>query len=585
MRSIAATVAFALLAGGVAVRMSLFFSEEEVQQRIIDAQSSVVEFRHAVDSFLIEQANLLIGFSAFLNTFDSPSEGTIYRFLGELLAGNLGYIRNVSVVRDTTIAWVFPREGNEAAIGVDLAKVPTQAASVLEVKEGHKRRLQGPVDLVQGGRGYVLRLPLLKGGSYWGMVSIVLRADAVEGFLVDAASRAGLAVFLTAKGDASRAIAGDPGVLGKRPLRSSMGPELIDWDFYGVPSRGWEAGRAASPFGLALIALLFALIFLFFLATKRVVAVIERNKVLKKRAETDKLTGIHNRAMLESYLEAETDRADRFEYPMSMIFFDLDRFKDVNDTMGHEAGDRVLAGTARTVVAMLRKGDVFVRWGGEEFIVVMPQTELRGAVQVAEKLRAAMAEAARTRPGFVTVSLGVAERAPREFAGSWIWRADKALYVAKREGRDRISVSEHYGAASEAQVRVLWREEWDSGHALIDEEHRALVAAGNELAELSWSEDEEAFLGKLEETILIATSHFADEVAVLSAVGYPFAAAHEALHEELARRAFALRDDIRAGRLLRTDAYGFLFDSIIVEHMVKEDTKFFSYVGRAREGA
>ncbi|WP_018868252.1 MULTISPECIES: GGDEF domain-containing protein [unclassified Thioalkalivibrio] len=159
---------------------------------------------------------------------------------------------------------------------------------------------------------------------------------------------------------------------------------------------------------------------------------------IRRVAHTDWLTGVANRLSLGNTLEAEIERCQRYGRPLSLIMFDLDHFKAVNDRYGHEAGDEVLKSLAQTVTAELREADTLGRWGGEEFMIVVPETRLVGANALAEKLRQAVA--AMNVPGVpsVTASFGVAELASGDSARLLARRADEAMYQAKQAGRDRV---------------------------------------------------------------------------------------------------------------------------------------------------
>ncbi|MCW2286174.1 diguanylate cyclase (GGDEF)-like protein [Rhodoblastus acidophilus] len=154
---------------------------------------------------------------------------------------------------------------------------------------------------------------------------------------------------------------------------------------------------------------------------------------------TDPLTGVGNRRRLDEALPAEVKRAERTGSKLCAFVADLDHFKRVNDVYGHEAGDAVLAAFGDCLRRHTRASDVAVRSGGEEFIVLMPHTELDDAILVADRFRASLA-ATRIDPIThpVTVSVGVAELGPREQGPALIRRADQALYQAKAQGRNKV---------------------------------------------------------------------------------------------------------------------------------------------------
>jgi len=153
---------------------------------------------------------------------------------------------------------------------------------------------------------------------------------------------------------------------------------------------------------------------------------------LKKLATTDGLTQAFNRSMFEEIMGSEMERADRLKQPLSVIIFDIDRFKTVNDSFGHLTGDHVLRTLASLAMEHIRDADYLVRWGGEEFLVVSPGTGIASAARMAERLRQVMSEHAFEYMGAVTASFGVAEYREGESRDSLILRADSAMYNAKR---------------------------------------------------------------------------------------------------------------------------------------------------------
>ncbi len=166
------------------------------------------------------------------------------------------------------------------------------------------------------------------------------------------------------------------------------------------------------------------------------------NRRLKALASIDSLTGVSNRRHFVEQAKGEINRAKRQGLPLSVVMFDIDFFKTVNDRFGHEAGDTTLKALASTLSGALRAGDIFARLGGEEFILMLPGQDLDDAVQSAERLRALVAETSRTAyPAPITLSAGVARlEDPSEELDDLLRRADRGLYAAKNEGRNRVCV-------------------------------------------------------------------------------------------------------------------------------------------------
>ncbi len=161
----------------------------------------------------------------------------------------------------------------------------------------------------------------------------------------------------------------------------------------------------------------------------------------ESRASIDSLTRIRNRAATELALASEVERAARYGGPFSVVVFDVDRFKGINDTYGHAAGDGVLLHLAETVSGIIRKTDAFGRWGGDEFVLVAPGIPVSGGRSLAEKIREAVA--ATPAPGGipVTISVGVSHFVVGDSVQSVLRRADEALYEAKRAGRNRAATN------------------------------------------------------------------------------------------------------------------------------------------------
>lgn len=159
-------------------------------------------------------------------------------------------------------------------------------------------------------------------------------------------------------------------------------------------------------------------------------------------AITDSLTRAFNRRQMETLVHDEVERAQRYHQPMSIIILDIDHFKAVNDNYGHPAGDKVLQQISEILAGSLRQSDSLGRWGGEEFLILLPQIHIVAAASVAEKLRLAVYSTNFGLKAPVTISLGVAELRADESAGDWITRADKALYLAKDRGRNQMAVAD-----------------------------------------------------------------------------------------------------------------------------------------------
>jgi len=156
----------------------------------------------------------------------------------------------------------------------------------------------------------------------------------------------------------------------------------------------------------------------------------------------DGLTGAHNKRYFLEFLERETARCARYKRPLSLLMFDIDHFKTINDTHGHLTGDYVLKEMARRLLARIRREELMARYGGEEFAAVLPETDHAGAMNFGEQLRALVADEVFEYEGdrfTVTISIGVATTEGQDIdTAAFIKMADECLYRAKREGRNRV---------------------------------------------------------------------------------------------------------------------------------------------------
>lgn len=164
------------------------------------------------------------------------------------------------------------------------------------------------------------------------------------------------------------------------------------------------------------------------------------NRYLHKRATTDNLTSLYNRQYFNDRLSEEIDRAGRYQGAVSLILFDIDHFKQINDNFGHLAGDLVLKELSSLVRSKVRKSDLLARWGGEEFVVLLLEADSQASRIVADKLCRAVAEYSFSVNSVVTCSFGATTYKPGEPSGDFINRADQALYVAKNGGRNRVEL-------------------------------------------------------------------------------------------------------------------------------------------------
>lgn len=174
--------------------------------------------------------------------------------------------------------------------------------------------------------------------------------------------------------------------------------------------------------------------------TRDITEIVKLRDEIIKLSETDKLTQLYNRYKLDEALEREFKRSKRTAIPFAIILLDIDYFKQVNDRFGHQSGDIVLSELAMVLRNNLRSTDMVGRWGGEEFIFILPDTDETGAMQLAEKIRERISNTQFSHPERITGSMGVSVYRGDSSLATIISRADQALYTAKHHGRNQVQL-------------------------------------------------------------------------------------------------------------------------------------------------
>ncbi|EME67573.1 diguanylate cyclase with hemerythrin-like metal-binding domain-containing protein [Paramagnetospirillum caucaseum] len=279
-------------------------------------------------------------------------------------------------------------------------------------------------------------------------------------------------------------------------------------------------------------------------------------------------------------------RKTRYGHPVSLLFIDLDHFKRINDTHGHAVGDDVLKAFCNIARKCMRSTDLLGRWGGEEFVILMPNSGVMIASLLAERIRKATMAYEFSVVGRVTASLGVAECREEESWESWLSRSDAALYAAKAGGRNQvIKDATHPGETGEAELlylaymRLGWRKAYESGHSLIDSQHRDLFdLANNLLTSVLGDRPDDEVVPQVESLVADLAKHFHDEEMIFRSVGYAAADEHAETHKSLIDHANNLVESFKQGELSVGELFNYLAYDFIAKHMLSEDRKFFSLI-------
>lgn len=229
-----------------------------------------------------------------------------------------------------------------------------------------------------------------------------------------------------------------------------VGLDVLMWKILPLQPIASNALLGVHIFNLTVVFLMFSYLALFYVTT-----VTRAHKSLARMATTDSLTGLFNRRNIIALTEQELERHERRPRNLTLMLMDIDHFKQINDQHGHDAGDRVLDAVSRQLGNSMREHDFIGRWGGEEFLAVLPQTDLDQATAIAERIRTTVQALAIESEGHrlgVTLSIGITQYRAEEPLSQAIARADRALYQGKSAGRNRVEVAlDEALAAGQAQ--------------------------------------------------------------------------------------------------------------------------------------
>lgn len=362
------------IGSAVFLLVALFVYNEDKrlkEKEYLEVTKSYVEYQSAIENLIQDNISLLKGYLAFLNIEGSFDQKKSENYLERLLGADRGIIRNIGVIQDTTMIWNYPYSENESVIGKDLATIEGQKEAVLETKNKHIAVFQGPLNLIQGGIGFVTRIPIIQdNGAYWGQVSIVLDGDQFIQKATELGNQYGLQVALFDKNDYPKSpFVGDLSITESYYLKFPMKMNYVEWIIAVAPEQGWSVNYMR-----IFLALAGGLMFAVLLAIMTYYAIYSNFK-LRYQAVHDSLTGILNRSFLDEYRGLIFSRAERTQTKVGIMLIDLCQFKVINDTFGHKMGDQVLVCTAKQLKQVCRSTEAVFRLGGDEFLVIFPDID------------------------------------------------------------------------------------------------------------------------------------------------------------------------------------------------------------------
>lgn len=306
------------------------------------------------------------------------------------------------------------------------------------------------------------------------------------------------------------------------------------------------------------------------------------NAALEQLASHDRLTGLWNRHRFEDFAASEIGQAHRHRHPLSLLMFDIDHFKQVNDLYGHQTGDRVLASVATLVRQQLRESDGIARWGGEEFLILAPQTEASEAVVLAEKLRQRIAAEVFPEVGRITVSFGVCGLGSGDTLATLVQCADNALYRAKDNGRNRVEIALHRpdgqgpdGILDPSILRLRWNSGFVLGIPAMDKEHEGLFIRLNQVIQAVEQELGHAEILRRAQTLIEEfIAHCDHEEQRMLTSGYPGRDDHIAAHRQLHAEAGRLIERWQGASVQLGELVEFMVRRVVAHHIMTFDRAF-----------
>ncbi len=365
------TIILSLFSGILLSSMFFIFGYYEVnkadQNTQLEATKRFAVFDNQLNDLLYNNIYALRGFVAYIHTHDELTDDNIYAFLDELLKSDSEMINNVGILKDTTIVWNYPYEQNKTSIGIDIAQNQRQKNHVLAVKKTLKPLFQGPIDLIQGGRGFSIRYPILNpDGTYWGQAAIILKADVFVNTIKQFEEGLGIQTIVL---NGKEIVYGDAELLDEKLYWFELDDDIFVWSV-GMKVVGDQT--------YAEVRILFMFILgtmVFITITSAMYMFVRANDLIKHEALHDHLTGLRNRNSLDETMTQVFSSANRNHYKVGVLLLDLNKFKAINDTYGHAVGDIVLKDAAKKLKQHARSDEMIFRVGGDEFLLVVPIVE------------------------------------------------------------------------------------------------------------------------------------------------------------------------------------------------------------------
>lgn len=444
----------ALLLGITAIFVAAVFvvaeshrgQEIELNKRLAAQQLGILQAR--LEGQLNANLIILRALRAEITLNPNIDQRRFDRIAEELLNDEL-QVRHLAIAPDLIIRSIYPLAGNENAIGFDYRDNPAQLTTVEQAIESRQMVLAGPLELVQGGEALVARMPLFIGENerFWGVLALVIDTEALfaaAGFTTSNGEFRFALRGANGTGETGPTIAGDPDLWQADVLTTPIAVPQGEWalatfpvaDTWHVDKSGYVARWAV---GLAITLVMILGLLLILMTQLKLRSALT---TISHQARFDPLTELPNRHYFVQQLEALIQSALRHNTNFAVLFIDLDHFKEVNDSLGHESGDQLLQQIASRIRASIRPEDLVARLGGDEFVVVLrnladsDQAEQRARLIVQDIQPTMLLKQSEVS---VSASIGIAMFPVDGMRASELLKhADLAMYAAKAAGRQTI---------------------------------------------------------------------------------------------------------------------------------------------------
>lgn len=305
----------------------------------------------------------------------------------------------------------------------------------------------------------------------------------------------------------------------------------------------------------------------------------KNEEVMREAINKDGLTGIYNRRFIDNEIEQCFVKNKNLDQLVCALMLDIDFFKHINDKYGHPVGDTVLIKISKIMKNLVGSRDYVARFGGEEFMIILQETDKVSAFVLAERIRIAIEKYNFEIVGHITISIGIACCNQSTSKETLYEKVDKALYVAKERGRNQVAIYCENGFDLIGKEQLNWKETWSSGNREIDTQHKKLFEYLKEIIQkevnsssgISISNMLENFNGEL-------FAHFLYEENILKVISYPELQEHIEKHNLISQKVDKIFDLVNNRFVIDTVIIAQLLSECVIDHLEFEDKKYFSFM-------